>query len=41
VLIQLTMDHTLERLISANAALRRMRLEARRPNVPDGVPAGS
>jgi len=41
VLIQLTMDHTLERLISANAALRRMRLEARRPNVPDGVPAGA
>jgi len=31
VLIQLTMDHTLERLISASAALRRVRLEARRP----------
>lgn len=39
VLIQLTMDHTLERLISANAALRRMRLEARRPNVADGANA--
>jgi len=40
VLIQLTMDHTLERLISASAALRRVRLEARRPpgtepSVPD------
>src|SRR5215470_2038014 len=32
VLIQLTMDHTLERLISASAALRRVRLEARRPH---------
>ncbi len=31
VLIQLTMDHTLERLISANAELRRVRLAARRP----------
>ncbi len=31
VLIQLTMEHTLERLISASAALRRARLEARRP----------
>ena len=31
VLIQLTMDHTLEQLISASAALRRVRLEARRP----------
>ena len=41
VLIQLTMDHTLERLISANAALRRMRLEARRPTVPDGAPAAA
>jgi protein phosphatase len=41
VLIQLTMDHTLERLISANAALRRMRLEARRPNVAEVVHAGA
>jgi PPM family protein phosphatase len=47
VLIQLTMDHTLERLISASAALRRVRLEARRPrdaepSAPDGrqVPDG-
>jgi protein phosphatase len=32
VLIQLTMDRTLERLISASAALRRVRLEARRPH---------
>ena len=31
VLIQLTMEHTLEMLISASAALRRARLEARRP----------
>jgi protein phosphatase len=31
VLIQLTMEHSLERLISASAALRRVRLEARRP----------
>jgi len=46
VLIQLTMDHTLERLISASAALRRVRLEARRPpgtepsapDVPRAVP---
>jgi PPM family protein phosphatase len=46
VLIQLTMDHTLERLISASAALRRVRLEARRPHgtepsapdVPTAVP---
>jgi PPM family protein phosphatase len=46
VLIQLTMDHTLERLISASAALRRVRLEARRPHgtepstpeVPRAVP---
>jgi PPM family protein phosphatase len=46
VLIQLTMDHTLERLISASAALRRVRLEARRPQgtepsapeVPRAVP---
>jgi serine/threonine protein phosphatase PrpC len=46
VLIQLTMDHTLERLISASAALRRVRLEARRPpgtepstpDVPSAVP---
>jgi PPM family protein phosphatase len=37
VLIQLTMDHTLERLISASAALRRVRLEARRP--PGAEPA--
>ncbi len=35
VLIQLTLEHTLERLISASAALRRARLEARRPRVPD------
>jgi serine/threonine protein phosphatase PrpC len=35
VLIQLTMEHTLERLISASAALRRARLEARRPRVPE------
>jgi len=35
VLIQLTMEHTLERLISASAALRRARLEARRPRVLD------
>jgi serine/threonine protein phosphatase PrpC len=41
VLIQLTMDNTLERLISANAALRRMRLESRRPNGPDGASSGS
>jgi protein phosphatase len=34
VLIQLTLDHTLERLISTSAALRRVRLEARRPR-PD------
>src|SRR5262245_17761092 len=40
------MDHTLERLISASAALRRVRLEARRPpgtepsvhDVPRAVP---
>ena len=32
VLIQLTMDQTLERLISASAAVRRVRLEARRPH---------
>src|SRR5215470_1995545 len=46
VLIQLTMDHTLERLISASAALRRVSLEARRPraaepsapDVPRAVP---
>jgi protein phosphatase len=31
VLIQLTMEHSLERLISASAALRRVRLDARRP----------
>lgn len=41
VLIQLTMDHTLERLISANAALRNMRLEARRPNVVDRAPTAT
>jgi PPM family protein phosphatase len=35
VLIQLTMDHTLERLISASAALRRVRLEARRPRAAE------
>ena len=45
VLIQLTMDHTLERLISASAALRRVRLEARRPpgtepSAPDVPRAG-
>jgi len=39
VLIQLTMEHTLERLISASAALRRARLEARRPRVPEPRPA--
>jgi len=37
-LIQLTMDHTLERLISASAALRRVRLEAGRP---DGARPGA
>jgi serine/threonine protein phosphatase PrpC len=39
VLIQLTMEHTLERLISASAALRRVRLEAGRPDGarPDGT----
>jgi protein phosphatase len=46
VLIQLTMDHTLEQLISASAALRRVRLEARRPReaqpaAPDGSGPGS
>jgi protein phosphatase len=46
VLIQLTMDHSLERLISASAALRRVRLEARRPrtaeqSAPDGTRAGA
>lgn len=46
VLIQLTMDHTLEQLISASAALRRVRLEARRPRAaqpaaPDSSPPGS
>jgi serine/threonine protein phosphatase PrpC len=44
VLIQLTMDHTLERLISASAALRRVRLEARRPRAvepPDAARQGS
>jgi protein phosphatase len=46
VLIQLTMDHTLERLISASAALRRVRLEARRPRAaqpaaPDNSSPGS
>jgi protein phosphatase len=35
VLIQLTMDHTLEGLISAAAALRRVRLEARRPRAAE------
>jgi protein phosphatase len=35
VLIQLTMEHTLERLISASAALRRARLEARRPRASE------
>jgi protein phosphatase len=35
VLIQLTMEHTLERLISASAALRRARLEARRPRAQE------
>jgi protein phosphatase len=35
VLIQLTMDHSLERLISASAALRRVRLEARRPRATE------
>ena len=35
VLIQLTMDHTLEGLISASAALRRVRLEARRPRAAE------
>jgi len=39
VLIQLTLEHTLERLISASAALRRARLEARRPRVSDHRPA--
>jgi PPM family protein phosphatase len=38
VLIQLTMDHTLERLISASAALRRVRLEARRPHGAEPTP---
>src|SRR5499426_3169415 len=38
VLIQLTMDHTLERLISASAALRRVRLEARRPQTSEQPP---
>src|SRR6185503_15464842 len=33
VLIQLTMEHTLEQLISVSAALRRARLEARRPRI--------
>lgn len=46
VLIQLTMEHSLERLISASAALRRVRLEARRPRVaepaaPDSSRPGS
>jgi len=46
VLIQLTMDHTLERLISTSAALRRVRLEARRPraadaSAPDGGRTGT
>lgn len=35
VLIQLTMEHTLERLISASVALRRARLEARRPRAAE------
>jgi protein phosphatase len=35
VLIQLTLEHSLERLISASAALRRVRLEARRPRAVD------
>jgi serine/threonine protein phosphatase PrpC len=32
------MDHTLERLISASAALRRVRLEARRPHGAEPTP---
>src|SRR5215471_9272474 len=39
VLIQLTMEHSLERLISASAALRRVRLEARRPRTAEQPPA--
>jgi len=41
VLIQLTMEHTLERLISASAALRRVRLEARRPRAAEPSPDSS
>jgi protein phosphatase len=38
VLIQLTMDHSLEQLISASAALRRVRLDAGRPRTAEQPP---